>query len=237
MTTLTEKLLGTHLPPDLLPETHDALRDWSRWQLRRLEHPEKPLDTVAPSFPFQHLPASARLGYELVDWSNIFTYQSLFANAPSPFVEPRFRQRALLETYAVDLLTNMRYSWKRGGCDWLLRRTTDGQPIGVLHLYDLSHYDLSHEVIGQHIPHCTVGFAVAAPFRQQEYGSEALNHLLIQAAGLFGRTEARALSAAENQASAALLRKCGFTLLEERSATSGRGAVRLWRRELEPFSG
>jgi RimJ/RimL family protein N-acetyltransferase len=225
--TLAEQLLGTMLPPDLLPETQDALRDWSRRQMRLLEATGKPVDVLLPSFPFQHLPDSQRLSYELVDWHNYPAYLLLFANDPSPFVEARFKQHALLETYAVELLTDMRYSWKRGGGDWLLRRRIDGRPMGVLHLYELS-----HEVIGGRVPHCCVGYAVAAPFRRQGIGREALSHLLVQAAHLFGRTEARALINADNTASDGLLRGCGFTLLEERPAGYGRNAGQLWHRLL-----
>ena len=92
-----------------------------------------------------------------------------------------------------------------------------------------------HEVIAGRIPYCAVGYALAAPFRRQRYGIEALSHLLTQAARLFGRTEARALSAVENLASQALLQRCGFTLLEERPAVPSQGAVRLWQRGLPTF--
>lgn len=114
-----------------------------------------------------------------------------------------------MEAYALDLLTDLCYSWKHGGCDWLVRRRADGQLLGVLHLYELS-----HEIIGSQPPHCVVGYALATQFRRQSYGFEALNHWLTQATRLFGRTEARALSAAGNLASQALLRKSGFLLLE-----------------------
>ena len=225
--TLAEQLLGCRLSPGLLPETQDALRDWSRRQMCRLEATGNQIEVLPPSFPFQHLPDSQRLSYELVDWHNYPAYLPLFATDPSAFVEARFRQRELLETYAVDLLTDMRFSWKRGGCDWLLRRRTDNQPVGVLHLYELS-----HEIIGEFVPHCCVGYAVAAPFRRQGIGREALSHLLVQAARLFNRTEARALTCADNTASQGLLQASGFTLLEERLASHSRGAGQLWHRLL-----
>jgi len=178
-------------------------------------------------FPYQDLPPSARLSYELVTWSNVRAYLPLFANDPSPFVDARFKQQAGLEAYAEELLIELRHSWKRGGCDWLLFRHTDAQPIGVLHLYNLS-----HEVVAGQVPYCAVGYALAAPFRRQGYGLEALSHLLTYAASLFGRTEVRALSAVENLASEALLQRCGFTLLEERPTGHSQGAVRLWGRGL-----
>ncbi|OUJ74552.1 GNAT family N-acetyltransferase [Hymenobacter crusticola] len=178
-------------------------------------------------FPYQDLPPSLRLRYELVDGSNVQAYLPLFAGDPSPFVDQRFKHQARLAVYAEELLTDLRHSCKRGACDWLVRRRTDLQPVGVVHLYNLS-----HEVIAGRIPYCAVGYALAAPFRRQGYGQEALNQLLTQAAQLFGRTEVRALSAVENLASQALLQRCGFTLLEERAAAYRRGAVRLWQRPL-----
>ena len=207
--------------PELLPEARQHLQ---RWAERRALNLYAPPLTV--NFPYQNLPPSARLTYELVGWHNFPVYLPLFAADSSPFVDARFQQQAALELYAADLLTDMRYSWKRGGCDWLVRRL-DEQPVGVLHLYELS-----HEVINGQVPFCSVGYAVAAPFRQLGYGTEMLAHLLAQAAGLFERTEARALTNAANAASGALLRKVGFTVLEERTGGRGHDAYTLWQRYL-----
>ena len=55
-----------------------------------------------------------------------------------------------------------------------MRRRASGEALGILHLYDLS-----HEIIGQQVPHCSVGYAVAAALRRQGYDPEALRHLLI----------------------------------------------------------
>ena len=225
----TDTLLAALLPlelPALRPATQAALREWARRQRHRLGD-DGAAAPPRPSFPYQDLPPSARLAYELVGWSNVGAYLPLFAADPSPFVDVRFKHRAALETYAVALLTDLRYSWKRGGCDWLVRRRTSGEALGILHLYDLS-----YEIIGPQVPHCSVGYTVAAPLRRQDYGLEALRHLLAQAAGLFGRTEARALSADGNLASEALLRRSGFAVLDERPAAPGRAAERLWRRGL-----
>lgn len=218
--------LTDFLPPDLpawLPETQAALHKWTERQRQRLEN--GPWATVpTPAFPYQDLLPSARLSYELVGWNNVRTYLTLFEADPSPFVDARFKQRPALEQYAVDLLTDLRHSWKRGAADWLVRRRADGQTIGVLHLYELS-----CETFPDYVPHCCVGYALAAPFRRQGYGFEALGQLLEQASQLFGRTEARALSDATNVASQALLRKCDFALLEERPATLRQPAEQLWQ--------
>ena len=218
------------LPPNLpalLPATRQEVR---AWLLRQAEmRADYPAGSRLPeaAFPYQPLPPSARLTYELVDWLNFGAYLPLFSADPSPFVDARFKSRAALESYVATLLLAQRYSWKHGAADWLVRRRADGQPLGVLHLYDLS-----REVIGDWIPHCAVGYALAAPFRRQGYGTEALRYLLTQAAALFGRTEARALSAADNLASRALLGTCGFAVLEERPANRYRAAITLWQREL-----
>ena len=229
--TSTSALLAAVISPAalaaLLPATQAALQKWAERQAQWLGDEAAALPPQ-PAFPYQALPPSARLTYELVAWDQVRAYLPLFAADPSPFVDARFKQRAALEAYAVSLLTDLRYSGKRGACDWLVRRRADGQPLGVLHLYDLS-----HEVIGSQIPHCAVGYALAAPFRRQGYGAEALRHLLRQAAQLFGRTEARAISVVDNLASEALLRKYNFAVLEERPATRHGPATRLWQRQLE----
>jgi len=214
----------------LLPETRAQLTAWAwRYGRRFQDNEDEPtaVEAPVPTFPYQALPPSARLRYELVDWPQLPHYLTLFGADPSPFVDERFKQRASLEAYGAALLTELRYSWKRGACDWLLRRQSDGQLIGVLHLYELS-----HEVIAGRIAHCCVGYALVASARREGYGNEALHHLLAQTARLFGRTEARALSAAANEASEALLRRCGFKVLEDRPLHKYEEATRLWTREL-----
>lgn len=209
------------LPPtldELLPETQQAVRVWLHRQEPHL---------LAEAFAYQSLPPSGRLTYELVGWHNFAAYLSLFAADPSPFVDARFKSRAALEAYAASLLTDLRYSRKHGACDWLVRNRANGQPVGVLHLYDLS-----QERIGSWRPHCAVGYALAEPHRRQGYGTEALTQLLAQAAALFEQTEARAISAATNAASEALLRHVGFVVLEERPASRHQAATRLWQRRL-----
>lgn len=222
----------TLLPPNLpalLPETRQAVRQWARRHASRLA--DGPALPPAAGFPYRDLPPSAQLRYELVSWVNFPTYLTLFGADPSPFVDARFKQRAALEAYVVQLFTEASFSWKRGATDWLIRRRADDQPLGVLHLYDLS-----RETINGQPAHCAVGYALAAPARRQGYGFEALSHLLTQAAELFGRPEARAISAVENGASEALLRKCGFLLLEERPGYYNQGGTRLWQRQLRQLA-
>lgn len=221
----------TYLPPaslPLLPETQRRLEKLLSFRAEvAADRNATAEELYGPSFPYQSLPPSTRLRYELMDWHNFLEYLPLFAADPSPFVDARFKSREKLEDYALSLLVELSCSFKHGACDWLLRRQSDNQPLGVLHLYELS-----HERWAGYRPACCVGYALAAPHRRQGYGYEALRHLLTQAAPLFGQTEARAISAAENLASQVLLRRCGFGVLEERPAMRYGGAEVLWGREL-----
>ncbi|WP_191906302.1 GNAT family N-acetyltransferase [Hymenobacter baengnokdamensis] len=202
----------------LLPATQHVFQ---RWLLRQTAN------SLAFTFPYQSLASSARLTYELVDWLNFPIYLTLFAGDPSPFVDARFKERSALEMYAVALLTELRFSRKHGACDWLVRRRSDEQAIGVLHLYELN-----HEIINDQPAPCVVGMSLAAPFRQQGYGLEAFHQLLAHTTSLFGRPEARALTAASNLAAQQVLRKSSFLLLEEYPATPRQGAMQLWQRHL-----
>ena len=108
-----DALLAALLPlelPALLLATQAALREWARQQRQRLGDDADAAALLQPSFPCQDLPPSNRLAYELVGWSNVGAYLPLFAADPSPFVDTRFKHRAALETYAVALLTDLRYS-------------------------------------------------------------------------------------------------------------------------------
>ncbi|QKG52129.1 GNAT family N-acetyltransferase [Hymenobacter sp. BRD67] len=108
-----------------------------------------------------------------------------------------------------------------------MRRRSDEQAIGILHLYELN-----HEIVNNQPAPCVVGMSLAAPFRQQGYGLEAFHQLLAHTASLFGRTEARALTAASNLAAQQVLRKSSFILLEEYPATPLQEAMQLWLRHL-----
>lgn len=103
------KLLATTTLPELLSETLAVLEEWGQ---RRLPFGSSGAGVapLQPTFPYADLSSSTHLTYELVGWHNFGTYLSLFADDPSPFVEPLFKQRPALESYAVLLLTDMRYS-------------------------------------------------------------------------------------------------------------------------------
>lgn len=158
-------------------------------------------------FPFNNLPDSERLRYELTQWNNYSDYLSLFQYDDSPFVDTRFRSKELLDEYAVGLLEIMYYDAKRGGCDWIVKLHS-GQPVGILHLYHLN-----RELIdGEHSP-CSIGYAIAEPFRKQGYGYEILLHLLHHVRMTFNRNQVRASTLPHNASSIRLLQKAGFQLV------------------------
>ena len=89
---MSARFLPAHqhwLPPNLatlLPETQQAVLAWLHRQA-----PHSP----AEAFAYQALPPSGRLTYELVGWHNFTVYFSLFGADPSPFVDARYKSRAV----------------------------------------------------------------------------------------------------------------------------------------------
>lgn len=191
--------------PEILPETLEDI----------LFQREKRWPYAKPRFRYQNLPDSERLSYELMSWENFGLYRQLFENDPSPFVETQLKVREEIEEYVVMLLESYRYSFKRGACDWFLKRRNDGSYVGVLHLYDLSHEFWK----GKHSPP-SLGYAIAEPFRRQGYAFEASKHLLGLIPTIFGRYEVTADPRVKNAASHELLRKLGFE--EKRKSSDGR---------------
>lgn len=164
-------------------------------------------------FPFHNLPDSERLCYELTQWNNYTDYLTLFQNDPSPFTDKRFKNKELLDEYAVGLLEIMYYDNKRAGCDWILR-LPDGNPIGVLHFYDLSkEQENPSDEDDDFYDACSIGYSIAAPYRRQGYAFEACLHLLHHAKATFNRYKLQASTLESNTASVALLKKLGFRLI------------------------
>lgn len=197
----------------LQPKTREAIR--LHREMRRKRN--------TPSFRYQNLPDTDRLRYELVTWKNFTAYLDLFQNDPNPFVDEHFKTRPKLERYIAHLLEYSRYSFKHGGCDWLLRLKIDGTPIGVLHVYDLNWEFID----GKFFP-CMVGYALGEAFRKQGFAYEAASHLLNQIPVLFQRYEAMAEPLAGNHASNSVLRKLGFT--QKRSLSDRHSTI--WHKKL-----
>ncbi|WP_448518864.1 GNAT family N-acetyltransferase [Rhodoflexus sp.] len=181
----------------LAPKARLLLAQVKRWQ-ENLFYGKK------CHYPFADLPHSAHLRYVLTNWTNYTIYLDLFQNDQSLFVDERFKNKALLDEYAVGLLEIMYYDNKRAGCDWVLQLHS-GEPIGILHLYDLN-----GETIADRYPPCSIGYAITANHRQQGYAYEAVTHLLYHIKNTFNRDEVRANTHSNNEASIRLLQKCNF---------------------------
>ncbi|MFN8353649.1 MAG: GNAT family protein [Spirosomataceae bacterium] len=196
---------------ELLPEARQRMEDWQELRLPDSE----------PYFPYQPLPASERLAYELMNWDNCGTMLDLFADDPHPFVEPSLKSRPAFDYYLIDVLDYRHYSAKHGSCDWFLRY--QGQYIGVLHLYDLNVaiYERKH-------PPCFVGYAIAEAHRQQGFAEEALRHLLQQIPLIFERYDVMAEPKLQNVASRHLLQKVGF--VEKRMSRGNQTSI--WYKDL-----
>lgn len=199
------------MPPDeqnLSPQARNLLR-----QIRARTNIRKQKRQCF--FPFANLPPSRRLQYELTAWHNYTDYLVLFQNDGSLFVDKRFKNRDLLDEYAVGLLEIMYYNVKRAGCDWIIR-LHDRTPVGILHLYDLSNEQetlTATDSDDDFYDACSIGYAIAEPYRRQGYACEACTHLLQHIAATFGRYKVQATVEATNKASAERLQKLGFKLI------------------------
>lgn len=132
----------------------------------------RPAD-AQPAFQFPSLPASERLHFAPVDYQNYQLLYQLFHQDNWPFINKYFKDEQRLDEYVVILMEWAKYSAKYGACDWIIYRSADQLPIGVLHVYDLS-----REGQGKHDHRCTIGFAIQRRFRRQGYAREAVLSLL-----------------------------------------------------------
>jgi RimJ/RimL family protein N-acetyltransferase len=179
---------------------------------------------VKPRSVYQNLPASERLRYELVDWSNYEVLLGLFKEDSSPFVMSHFRSKEALETYVAYLLCSGRYSGRHGGCDWLIIREDD-TPIGVFHLFEVS-----FEIIDGHRSGCFFGYSIGEYFRRQGYAEEACRHVLALLPTVYHLYEVYADPLLGNTPSRTLLEKLG--LVYQRDFKNGWGMSALYHKQL-----
>ncbi len=121
---------------------------------------------------FPPLSNSERLEYKLLTEENSYYLVELFQQDNSKFVDKRFKNEEEARKYAQESEA-AKYYVKHGGCDFLIRLKNTETYIGVLHLFDLS-----TETFADNHLRANIGFAIAAPFREQYYATEAVKNLI-----------------------------------------------------------
>jgi RimJ/RimL family protein N-acetyltransferase len=169
---------------------------------------ENGLPQAKPYFQFRNLSPSKHLTYHLLSWSNYLDIYQMFKDDSSEFVDERFKDCEKLHSY---MEYQMNFAWtssRRGGCDWLLRKGE--QTVGILHLYDLT-----CEVAQDRHRACTIGFAIAEPFRRQGLLREAVQHLLTLLFTEFSIQKVLSFTRKENIATIRFLTNMEFTPCDE----------------------
>lgn len=182
------------MKPELSPEMNDKIAFY-----RSMRRPE-----ATPFFDFPILPPSKRLTYVPLEYHNYEVIHTLFQEDDNPFVNKEFKDKNRIGIYVVDLKEFARYSPKKGAYDWLLYE--QDTPIGILHLYDFT-----QEKIDGKYKRCTIGFAIAKPFRRQGFAAEAIAQGVDYIFQHFKKIErVLAYTYPHNTASIKLLTKLGF---------------------------
>lgn len=169
-------------------------------KIRSMRRPE-----AQPYFHFPELLPSERLSYRPLGYDNYLTLSELFIDDSSPYTNPEFKQLERIELYVVSLLEFAQYSPKRCGKDWIVHQIGSDLPVGVVHIYDLT-----KETQRDSHRNCTIGFAIAAPYRRQGFAKEAVGHLTSYIFQHFDLTHILAYTIKENQPSQQLLNNLGF---------------------------
>ncbi len=161
-------------------------------------------EEAKPFFEFPPLQPSVRLHYRPLDYDNYHILHELFAAEDNPFINLEFKEKERIGIYVVDLREFAKFSPKRGAFDWLIYQ--GDQPIGVLHLFDLS-----RERANGKNKRCTIGFSIGKEFRRNGFASEAISHQVEYIFEHFQDIERIiAYTFPNNEASIGVLRKLGF---------------------------
>ncbi|GJM31176.1 MAG: hypothetical protein DHS20C18_01770 [Saprospiraceae bacterium] len=170
-------------------------------KIRSMRRPD-----AEPFFHFPDLPNSERLTYQPLGYNNYMTLNELFAEDDSPFANPEFKELERIELYVVSLLEFARYSPRRCGQDWIIHLAETGTAVGVLHLYDFT-----KEPFGNRDQKCSIGFAIAAPFRRKGYALESIGNLLTYIFQHFEMIQVLAYTTRDNLPSQSLLKRLCFS--------------------------
>lgn len=179
---------------DLAPE---QLPKWLQWSMEQnIGEP--------PVWKFPKIPDSPEgLSFEKLDFLNRYQVLKMFKNDPNPYVDKRFKDPQKLYEYVGLLRIQMLYTYKRGGCDWLVRK--DNDYVGLLHAFEFS-----KEQLGFQTRKCAIGYAFVESVRGtglplmavqyfQNFLFKKMNLLFLTASVHF-----------ENQRSIRFLKKLGF---------------------------
>jgi RimJ/RimL family protein N-acetyltransferase len=156
---------------------------------------------------FPPMPDSEQLSYEIITDDNYSILVSLFESDENPFIDERFKSLDEVKQYVEDL-KDMLYDPNHGGCDFLIRLKNTPIYIGVLHLFDFSlemHWAQS----------CTLGYAIAAPFRRKRYATEAMKQLFHYAHTYHQKTTFLVYTHKKNEPSNAFVQSLNMVLANQ----------------------
>ncbi len=122
-------------------------------------------------FHFPTMSRTRRLRFKRVEKKDGDAIFNAFCNDDNPFVSTEFKDREKAVEWA-DYSAKGAFRSKHAGCDWLMY-DDNNRLVGLLH-----YYDLSLETFNNIHKRCSIGITIAAPFRRQGYGEEAVVALL-----------------------------------------------------------
>ena len=112
-----------------------------------------------PLWQFSAMPPSRNIVFERLHFDNREVVLEMFEGDDSPFVDPAFKAPDPLYAYVAAQWICGPYSPKQGAADWIVH-TRDQEPVGLLHVYDVS-----RETWALNDRRCSIGYVVAESFR------------------------------------------------------------------------
>lgn len=193
-----------------------AAKTWRTIQLAKRQQRQKELwyhlmtQERKPYFEFNNLPPTERLSFELMNGENYLDVFELFKNDENPFVMKDYKDLDKWEKYVDLQLYLNRFSSKHGTCDWLIKRTSTQQTIGILNIHELS-----RDTFQNYHQQCMIGYSIAASFRRKGYALEAVKSFISYIFNNFELNKLIANTEKGNIASKSLLYKLGFVTCKE----------------------
>lgn len=147
-----------------MPDRPFPLPGWFQFSLERYVGRE-------PLWRFPPLPPTRNLVFERLTFDNREVVLEMFERDGNPFVDRAFTSADKLYEYVAHQWICGPYSPKHGAADWIAR-TRQQEPVGLLHVYDISRetWALNHR-------RCSIGYVVAESFRGGGLAQEAVGAL------------------------------------------------------------